>query len=171
MLYTYLRLLAHLLTCTFKVRWLVISFPNFCHKKLIVFSESLFTDKNSALFIFQCSAAASKTAYLYYHIPPLLSSTFLKLFLFFFKFLEASLKSDSLFIISCFFDFVNRFFDFFSKLCKMHCYLSFRVTVFIHYCQLSPFKKDFLSHQATHYPMHRLAFSSPLLETMQHFPP
>ena len=32
-----------------------VCFPNFCHKKLFCFREYLFTDKNSALFIFQCT--------------------------------------------------------------------------------------------------------------------
>ena len=32
-----------------------VCFPNFCHKKLFCFREYLFTAKNSALFIFQCT--------------------------------------------------------------------------------------------------------------------
>ena len=59
-------------------------FPNFCHKKLIVlFSSISTTDKNSALFIFQCTIAVSMTAYLYYHIHFSLSTLFLKFFKFF----------------------------------------------------------------------------------------
>ena len=50
----------NLLALTFvllKYHWLffVIVIPNFCHKKLIVFVNFSFTDKNSALFIFQCT--------------------------------------------------------------------------------------------------------------------
>ena len=97
---------------TFKVplTFFVIVIPNFCHKKLIVFVNFSFTDKNSALFIFQCtifldcvlkttkvssdffSKALSifqctilrcphfVTAYLLYHICFGLSSFFSKLF-------------------------------------------------------------------------------------------
>ena len=68
------------------------SFPNLCHKKLIVFTGYHLcypADKNSALFIFQCTIRhpsdapppPSATAFLVYHFLHTLSSSFLKVFL------------------------------------------------------------------------------------------